>query len=136
MVDWIAIRTEYETSNTSYRKLAIKYDVCFSTLEKRARKEKWNNGKKKACEKIATKVRQKTVNEVVDRNTRHLNIWDSFLDNVEQMIKAGEIESDDLRSLSAVMEKAQNGQRKALGLDDKNKDDEKPIEITIKRKTL
>lgn len=41
MVDWKKIKTEYITTNTSYRKLAKKYDIPFNTIQCRAKKEKW-----------------------------------------------------------------------------------------------
>ena len=135
-VDWIAIRTEYETTAISYRKIAEKYGVSANTLYARMKRERWTENKKAIQSKITAKVRQKAVNQEVDRNTRHLNVWDKFIAKVENAIKAGTLAPDDLRSLSMVMEKAQNGQRKALGLDDKDKENDKPIEITIKRKEV
>ena len=40
-MDWQTIKAEYVAGGTSYRKLAAKYDVPFSTLKRVAAKEKW-----------------------------------------------------------------------------------------------
>jgi hypothetical protein len=63
--NWIKIRTEYETTNTSYAKLAEKYKkdgVKLTTLQKRAVRESWTKSKVENCNEIATKLLQK-VNE-------------------------------------------------------------------------
>ena len=41
MADWNKIKTEYLTSDTSYRKLAQKYGVNAITKAKKVRKEVW-----------------------------------------------------------------------------------------------
>jgi transposase-like protein len=65
---WRQIRTEYTTTDTTYRKLCEKYGVSFNTLKDRAVREKWRPDKlsfqkkvsqqtqHKAAKKIATKV--------------------------------------------------------------------------------
>lgn len=62
-VDWDKIRTEYLQGGTSYRKLSEKYEVSFSTLEKKARAEKWPEQRTEVGEKAATKARQKIVSQ-------------------------------------------------------------------------
>ena len=65
-VDWIKIKNEYINTNISYRKLAEKYNISFSTLEKTARKEHWKELREKQCDKVETKLRQKTADKIVD----------------------------------------------------------------------
>lgn len=60
-VDWDTIKTEYLRGGASYRKLAAKYGVSFSTLEKRARSERWSAQRREVSEKAATKARRKIV---------------------------------------------------------------------------
>ena len=43
MADWQKIKTEYITTDTSYRKLAQKYGVRYATLQARAKEEKWTD---------------------------------------------------------------------------------------------
>ncbi|MEE1200127.1 MAG: helix-turn-helix domain-containing protein, partial [Christensenellales bacterium] len=62
-VDWEKIKAEYLQGGTSYRKLADKHGVPFSTLEKKARSENWTEQRKEVGEKAATKARQKIVSQ-------------------------------------------------------------------------
>ena len=72
-VDWIAIKNEYINTNISYRKLADKYHISFSTLEKTARKEEWSKQRKEQCDKIETKVRQKTADKIAEKKADALS---------------------------------------------------------------
>ena len=71
-VDWDKIRAEYLQGGTSYRKLSEKYGVSFSTLEKRARAEKWPEQRAEVGEKAAAKARQK----IVSRRARDIEALD------------------------------------------------------------
>jgi lambda repressor-like predicted transcriptional regulator len=84
--DWIKIKTEYETTNTSYRKIAIKYGVSFNTLKGVAKRESWAKCKIETHHKIATRTLQKTVVKIADRNARILNISDKLTGKIEQAI--------------------------------------------------
>lgn len=68
-INWVPIRTEYINSNISYRDLAQKHKISFSTLEKRARKEGWKKLKDEQCDKIDKAVRQKTAEIIVEAET-------------------------------------------------------------------
>ena len=41
MADWQKIKTEYITTDTSYRELSQKYGVHYTNIAKRAKKEDW-----------------------------------------------------------------------------------------------
>lgn len=62
-VDWEMIKAEYLQGGISYRKLADKHGVSFSTLRARAIKEKWSDKRDEVCNKAATKVEQKIVSQ-------------------------------------------------------------------------
>jgi len=90
-VDWLKIRLEYETMNTSYRKIADKYGVSFNTLKGRAKRENWAKSKEETHHKITTKTLQKTVVKIAEkesnRNARILNLSDLAVDGVEEYFK-------------------------------------------------
>lgn len=90
MIDWLAIRNEYINTNISYRKLAEKHKISFSTLEKKARVENWKDERDKQGDNIATKVRQKTadkiVNNEVNRIDKILNTTDTAHEKVVQAL--------------------------------------------------
>lgn len=56
MVDWRKIKKEYVSGGTSYRKLAKKYNVSFSTLRGIAEREKWTELKAQAQHNADTKL--------------------------------------------------------------------------------
>lgn len=66
MVDWKKIKTEYITTNTSYRKLAKKYDIPFNTLQCRAKKEKWVELRKQHQDNIVTKSIERAEENAID----------------------------------------------------------------------
>jgi hypothetical protein len=84
--DWIKIKVEYETTNTSYRKIAEKYGVSFNTLKDRAKREEWAKAKEKTHHKIATTTLQKAVVKIADRNARILSITDKIADKIESAV--------------------------------------------------
>ena len=91
MPDWIHIKNEYINTDISYRKLADKYKVSFSTLEKTARKEHWKELRDKQSDKIEKELRQKTaeiiVEEKVDRITNLLKLTDTAQSKIETAFK-------------------------------------------------
>lgn len=64
--DWNAIKTEYITTTISYRKLSEKHGVSFSTLQQRARKEKWAEAKRKHNDKVVMKSVKKAETKAID----------------------------------------------------------------------
>lgn len=55
-MDWNKIKAEYIAGGTSYRKLAEKHGVSFSTLRNIAIREKWTDLKEQASNKSVTKL--------------------------------------------------------------------------------
>ncbi len=87
LVDWLTIKTEYINSNISQRDIAKKYNVSFSTLQVRARKEKWTEERKKQYDEIEASVRQKALDVIskqkIDRVTKLLTISDALVEQLE-----------------------------------------------------
>lgn len=66
VVDWKKIKTEYITTNTSYRKLAKKYDIPFNTIQCRAKKEKWVELRNQYQDNIVAKSVKKAEESSID----------------------------------------------------------------------
>lgn len=79
-VNWLAIKNEYINTGISYRKLAEKHKVSFSTLQTRARKEQWKSERDKQCDKIETKIRQKTADAVIRKEVNRIEKINSLAD--------------------------------------------------------
>ncbi|MEG0898064.1 MAG: helix-turn-helix domain-containing protein [Ruthenibacterium sp.] len=101
MVDWIKIQNEYISTGISYRKLAEKYDVSFSSLEKRARREKWRSKQKGQRENVAKRVRQKTEDRIVASEVNRIAAILSLSDKLAAKLglSIDGIENDDAKSL-------------------------------------
>lgn len=69
--DWAKIKTEYiADANSSYRKLAEKYNIPFSTIKDRAVREKWFSAKKKIQEKVVKNTAHKIASRKASRIIR------------------------------------------------------------------
>lgn len=66
-VDWVQIRAEYVTTKTSLRKLAEKYGVAKSAVDKRSRKEGWVEAREAYNKALCEKVIEKTAEEQSDK---------------------------------------------------------------------
>lgn len=90
VADWLTIRNDYINGGGSYRKLSEKYDVPLRTIAKHAKDENWQKLKEENCNAIATTLRQKTADAIVEselsRLTRLLAISDSLIDKIEQAV--------------------------------------------------
>lgn len=117
-IDWILVKTEYETSDLSQRKVARKYNIPYSTLATRAAKEKWT----KQNDKIQAILEQKIVNNVIADKEKvlktHFNISQKFIDMITNTLKENPY-LDDKKVLNYVtaIEKLQRMQRQTLKLD-------------------
>ena len=86
MADWQAIKTEYITTNTSYRKLAQKYGVGYSVIGERARLEGWVKQREQFRNKTITKAVDKMSSKKADKMARIDDLADKLLVKLEQAI--------------------------------------------------
>lgn len=68
--DWAKIKSEYITTNTSYRKLAEKYNIATSTMQNRAKRENWVELRKRHRRKIVERAVRKVEAKEADRLAR------------------------------------------------------------------
>ena len=87
MIDWSKIKTEYITTNISYRELSEKYGISLRNLGERASKEKWVELRQQKRDKITTKIVDADIKKQVDRYARMLDLTDKLMDRIEQSIK-------------------------------------------------
>lgn len=55
-IDWDAIKNEYLTTKTSYRKLADKYGVNKDTIWKKGKDEDWDGQRRRHSDNVQTKM--------------------------------------------------------------------------------
>ena len=86
MADWQAIKTEYITTNTSYRKLAQKHGVGYSVIGERARLEGWVEQREQFRNKTITRAVDKMSSKKADKMARIDDLADKLLEKLEQAI--------------------------------------------------
>ena len=86
MADWQAIKTEYITTDTSYRKLAQKYGIHYKVISERGKDEGWVELRSQHRDKTLTKTLDKISNKQADKMARIDKLTDKLLDKLEQAI--------------------------------------------------
>lgn len=106
MADWQAIKTEYITTDTSYRKLAQKYDVHHAVIGQRAKAEKWVELRRQHIDKTQTKTLNAIASQQASRAVRLQTVADKLLTKVERLIEDGEellTDTSTMRDISRIL---------------------------------
>ena len=86
-MDWLKIKTEYITTDISYRKLAEKYGLRYATVQKHGQEENWqelrNQYRIKAVSKSTEKIAEKKARQVAKVG----DLADKLLIKLEQAIE-------------------------------------------------
>lgn len=86
MADWNAIKTEYITTNTSYRKLAEKYGVSRVQIGNVGRDEGWVELRRQHLDKTLTKSLAADSKKKAEKMARIDDLADKLLEKLEQAI--------------------------------------------------
>ena len=104
MADWQAIKTEYITTDTSYRKLAQKYGVNITNIAKRASAEGWVEARKQYTNKTQLKTLEKISNQKANRAAKMQTVADKLLNKIEAMVDSGRpMDTKAIRALTAAV---------------------------------
>ena len=149
--DWKQLEKEYILSkcksvSSFLKEKGIKPNGSTKKNTKGWKKKKVQKEYKKST-KIIEKVTEKEIEKEVDINTRHLKLYDSFLDVLEGSFKnskeymyLGMPDYDKLKKMMDILEKLQKGQRLAKGLDKEENNSENELknarEVLIKIKEV
>ena len=86
MADWQKIKTEYITTDTSYRKLADKYGVGYQAICHRSKEEGWIALREQHMNKTVSKAIDKISSKKADKMARIDDLSDKLLEKLEQAI--------------------------------------------------
>lgn len=106
MADWKKIKTEYITTDTSYRKLAEKHGVGYSVIGERARLEGWVEQREQFRNKTLTNAVDAISNQQVDRAANLISVADQLLTKVKNLIEVNQellITPQNLKHISGVL---------------------------------
>ena len=104
MADWKAIKTEYITTDTSYRKLAQKYGVNVTNIAKKASAENWVEQRKQYATKMQAKTLEKISQQEADRAAKIHSVADKLLNKIEALVESGRpLDTKGIRALTAAV---------------------------------
>ena len=87
MADWNAIKTEYITTDTSYRKLGEKYGIHYKVISERGKSENWVELRSQYRDETFTKAIDKISKKQSARYARLMTATDRLLAKVEKAIE-------------------------------------------------
>ena len=133
--DWKQLEKEYILSDYKSVKEFLRGKDIKSTGNTNKQTKGWAEKKaikeEQKSNKIVEKVIEKEIEKEVDINTRHLKLYDSFLDVLEGSFKnpaeymyLGMPDYGKLKKMVDILEKSQKGQRLAKGLDKEESNNE------------
>ena len=106
MADWQKIKTEYITTDTSYRKLARKYGVSHVQIGNVGKQENWVELRRQHLDKTLTKTVDTISNKQVDRATKLISVADLLLDKVKSLVEGNPellVSTQSIKNLSGVL---------------------------------
>ena len=101
MADWQAIKTEYITTDTSYRKLSQKYGVGYQAICHRSQDEGWIVMREQHKNNTTTKTLEQISQQQADRAAKVLTVADKLLLKIEALVDCPGMVPKDVRSLVA-----------------------------------
>lgn len=120
MADWQAIKTEYITTDTSYRKLAEKYGVSRVQIGNVGKEENWVELRRQHLDRTVTKTVAAVENAQVNRAKKIQNVADKILNKIEAMVDRPEpLTEKAIRSLTASVKDLMEIQGVKSDLDEK-----------------
>lgn len=84
-MSWKRIKAEYIAGGISLQKLAEKYDVSFSTIQKKSMEEKWGNLRKKNRRKVEEKIIDSVSSKEAKKAVDLFDIADLLADKVREI---------------------------------------------------
>ena len=122
-INWNAIRTDYITSNVSYRDLEAKYGVCYRQIAKKGKAEGWGSQRSQHNHDVVTKILNDDAEQKVSSIERLESVADKVLNKVEAYIDACDITAIDTQSMkhiSGVLKDIKDVMRNRKDLEEQN----------------
>lgn len=102
MADWKRIKAEYLAGGTSYRKLAEKHGVSFTTLQRKAKEEKWLELRRQKEDKTDTKIVDSLSNQEAKKAVDIIDVADKLLLKIGEIVERYE-DPDSLKKLTSAI---------------------------------
>lgn len=100
-MDWKKLKAEYIAGDISYRKLAEKHGVSFSTLKEQARRGKWTELREKSRHKADTTFANLMGEKQANRSAKIDDVADKLLDKIISMLGQPGLNTQGIRHLTS-----------------------------------
>jgi hypothetical protein len=123
MADWNTIKTEYITTNISYRALEKKYGINYKVIADKGKSEGWKELRSQHAHNTFTKILEADTEQKVSRSERLQNVADEVLKLVEAYIKASdptEMDTQSMKHISGVLKDIKEVQRTSKDLEEQD----------------
>ena len=101
--DWKKIKAEYIAGGTSYRKLAEKYGVPRSNIERRAKAEKWTKLRGQAEDKAEAKIIETVSKKQAARADKIVDVADLLIDKITELVSFGVTDAQGVKHLTSAL---------------------------------
>ena len=118
MADWQAIKTEYITTDTSYRKLSQKYGIGYQAICHRSKEEGWIAMREQHKNTTTTKTLEKISQQEANRAAKIHSVADKLLLKIEALVDRPGMMPKDVRSLVAAVKDLKEIQSVKSALDE------------------
>lgn len=121
-MDWNKLKAEYIAGGTSYRKLAKKYGVSFSSVRFKAEQEKWTELKAQAQHSANTKIFESIVEDITEQAVSIDNVADDLLEKIKDMLSKEGLTTQSVKHLTSALKDIKDikGIRSELDIKEQN----------------
>jgi transposase-like protein len=102
-VDWKRIKAEYIAGGTSYRKLCEKYGVSRTTLQRKAKDEKWLELRSQAEAKTETKIIETISTNDAKKAVDIIDVADKLLGKIDKLMDTMVVDTQSFKQLTSAL---------------------------------
>ena len=102
-MDWKRIKAEYIAGGTSYRKLAEKYGVSFTTLTRTAQREDWVGLRQQAEDIATTKIVDVVSHKEAEKAVNIIDVADKLLCKLSELMDTVVIDTQSFKQLTSAL---------------------------------
>ena len=102
---WQQIKNEYIAGEATLQDLATKYDVSFSTIQKKSMEEKWGNLRKKKRRRTEEKIVESISNKEAKRATNIVDVADKLIGKIAEMLDESKpLNTQNVKNLTSALQ--------------------------------
>lgn len=100
---WQKIKNEYIAGEATLKELSAKYDVSFSTIQKKSSEEGWRKLRKKKQRKVEEKIIDSVSSKEAKRATNIADVADKLLDKISELMDTMVVDTQSVKHLTSAL---------------------------------